>query len=140
MYTKSYPERIDPSVYRAGRKMIYRRSRDTFTDTARQTETDDVSQDWRWFKYLLPESQNPSLDPPPFLAPPIRKEWDFFLRPVSQPPPPTTPLRSFKGILSPGHAASQYRIVTMNHWNLHSTAFRFSGVGLKNSEGHGDIN
>lgn len=44
-HIQSVMARIEPSVYRAGRKMIYRRSRDTFTDTAIQTETDDVSQD-----------------------------------------------------------------------------------------------
>lgn len=44
-HIQSVMARIEPSVYRAGRKMIYRRSRDTFTDIAIQTETDDVSQD-----------------------------------------------------------------------------------------------
>lgn len=108
-YTKSHivwwHESSQVFIAREGRWFIV--VRDTFTDTTIQTETDDVSQDWRRFKYLPLESES-ILGSPPFLARKLtRKEWDFFLRgrPVSQPPPSTTPLRSFKGILSPGHAA-----------------------------------
>lgn len=50
------------------------------------------------------------------------------------------PSFSFKGILSPGHRPTQYRIVTMNHWNLHSPSRQLGFLLKKKFKGQRDVN